>query len=70
MENQITASVLTEYEQGYGYMVTEYLATCGCRWKVDQWGNVRAVRPCGHCMDTRMHRQLDQLSLSLEVAAE
>jgi len=48
--NQITASVFTEFEQGYGYMVTEYMGDCGCLWKVDQWGNVRAVRVCPECM--------------------
>lgn len=60
MESQITASVFTEFEQGYDYLVTEYLAACGCRWKVDQWGNVRRAKPCGHCMDRRLepHDQL------------
>ncbi len=64
MDKQISASVFTEYEQGYGYMVTEYLTDCGCRWKVDQWGNVRAVRPCRGCMAKKRPWE-DQLSLGV-----
>jgi len=50
--NSITACCCTEYENGHGYMVTEYLAKCGCHWKVDQWGNVRTVQVCWKCMQT------------------
>ncbi len=62
MDNQISAMCFTEYEQGYGYMVTEYLAKCGCNWKVDQWGNVRAVRVCRRCTHEHYPWE-DQLSL-------
>jgi len=62
MDHQITASIFTEYEQGYGFMITEYLARCGCNWKVDMWGNVRAVRVCERCVK-KGYPWEDQLNL-------
>ena len=66
MKHQISASLFTEFENGYGYMITEYLATCGCQWKVDQWGTVRAVRPCRTCV-RKPYVWEDQLSLVAEL---
>ncbi len=60
--DQITASLFTEYEHGYGYIITEYMKACGCRWKVDQWGNVRAVKVCRACM-TKTLEELCQVEL-------
>jgi hypothetical protein len=65
LDNQISASCFTEFENGYGYMITEYLATCGCNWKVDMWGNVRAVRVCDRCRRVDFDELYDKGQLSL-----
>ena len=62
MKPIISASCFTEFENGYGYMITEYLADCGCNWKVDMWGNVRAAKVCALCMSVTP----EQFSLLVE----
>ena len=47
--DQVTALCHLEVEYGTEYYVTDYLAECGCHWRVDMWGNVRTVVICHRC---------------------
>ncbi len=44
--DQVTASVHTWFEGDVCIIITDYQSTCGCRWKVDMWGNVRRIEVC------------------------
>ncbi len=60
--NQTTALAYKKFDHGDEYWVTEYVSECGCRWVVDQWGNVRSVCVCIPCVK-RGYPWEDQLSL-------
>ena len=47
--DQVTASVESRYDGAERFLITSYMAECGCRWVVDMWGNVRTVEICHRC---------------------
>ena len=47
--DQVTGAVSRRYDGGEQFLITSYIAECGCRWVVDMWGNVRTVEICHHC---------------------
>lgn len=51
MNDEISAVVQSGFEYGKRFIEVEFLAHCGCRWKVDMWGNMRTVFVCRHCME-------------------
>jgi len=59
MDDQISTSISTVYENGRKVKVTGYVGGCGCAWLVDMWGNVRSVYVCSRCM--KVDRHADQL---------
>ena len=64
MNDQITASVQPQSENGKEFLQVSFMAECGCHWVVDMWGNVRSVKVCHGCMGVRSAWE-DQLSLRL-----
>jgi len=67
MDNQVSASVETVYEDGRALMITRYMGLCGCFWKVDMWGNVHRVEVCENCM---LRSEDAQYYLSLQSAGD
>ncbi len=60
--NQVTAVCSVFWEDGQKLYKTHYLASCGCEWQVDMWGNVRRVMVCADDVQ-RGYPSQDQLDL-------
>jgi len=60
--NPVTASVTTVYTEGHRLIVTDYVALCGCVWRVDMWGNTKSVKVCRACLQTPLEWE-NQLQL-------
>jgi len=65
MDDQISATVVSGYEDGRRFLQVNFLAICGCRWQVDMWGNVRSVEVCHMCSLNHRYPSQDQLNLQL-----
>ncbi len=62
IHDQISASCSMWWDAGKKLYVTEYVASCGCNWTVDMWGNVRRVVVCLGCVSLDLEFD-DQLNL-------